>query len=133
MFTKKTRNELSLVLITIMTTFALETGLAQDKITYMRIAKITVDSSKLDAYKTALKEHMQSALTLEKGVLAYTAVQDKNHPAKITIIETYASVEAYQTHVQTAHFKKYKTLVADMVKQLELTDVIPVAVQSKPK
>jgi len=106
---------------------------AQDGTSYMRIAKITVDNTKLDDYVAALKEQMQSALRLEKGVLAYSAVQDKKDPSKITILETYASADAYQAHTQTEHFKKYKTTVADMVKQLELIDVVPIAIQSKSK
>ncbi len=106
---------------------------AQGETTYMRIAKITVDSAKLDEYKAALKEQMQSALKLEKGVLAYSAVHEKKNPYKITILETYASTEAYQTHTQTEHFKKYKVIVVDMVKGLELVDVVPIAIQSKPK
>lgn len=91
---------------------------AQDNTTYMRIAKIVVDSNQLEAYTERLKEQMHAALHLEKGVLAYSAVQDKNNPAHITILETYASVEAYQAHIQTEHFKKYKAAVADMVKSL---------------
>ena len=106
---------------------------AQDGTSYMRIAKITVDNTKLDDYVAALKEQMQSALRLEKGVLAYSAVQDKKNPSKITILETYASVDAYQAHTQTEHFKKYKAIVVDMVKELELVDVVPIAIQSKPK
>ena len=122
-----------LIFFTIMMTFAFGNSVAQDGITYMRIAKITVDSAKLDVYKIALKEQMQSALKFEAGVLAYSAVQDKNEPTKITILETYASVAAYQAHVQTEHFKKYKATVADMVMQLELTDVVPISIQSKQK
>jgi quinol monooxygenase YgiN len=118
--------------LTIMTMDSLSLT-AQDGTTYMRIAKITVDSTMLDAYKVALKEQMQSALKLEKGVLAYSALQDKNNPSKITIFETYASVEAYQAHIQTEHFKKYKATVVDMVKQLELIDVVPIAIHSKLK
>lgn len=106
---------------------------AQDRTAYMRIARITVDSTKVDEYKAALREQMQSALRLEKGVLSYSAVQDKKNPSKITILETYASTDAYQAHTQTGHFKKYKAAVADMVKELELIDVVPIAVQSKPK
>jgi quinol monooxygenase YgiN len=112
---------------------ALQNSIAQDKTTYMRIAKITVDSVKLNDYLIALKTQMQLALKYEKGVLAYSAIQDKNNPNKITILETYASVPAYQSHIQTEHFKKYKTTVADMVKELELTDVIPILIQIKQK
>ena len=116
-----------------MMTFSLKNSFAQHGTTYMRIAKITVDSMKLDDYKAALKEQMQSAIRFEKGILAYSAVQDKKNPSKITILETYASVDAYQAHTQTEHFKKYKAIVVDMVKELELIDVVPIAIQSKPK
>ena len=97
----------------------------------MRIARITVDKAKLDAYKLALNEQMQSALDHEKGVLAYSAVQEKNDPSRITILETYASVAAYQSHIMTAHFKKYKAAVEGMVTQLELIDVVPIGVRAK--
>jgi quinol monooxygenase YgiN len=122
-----------LILTLLIMTFASENSLAQNETTYMRIAKITVDSTKLSEYKAALKEQMQSAIKLEKGVLAYTAVHDNDAPTKITIFETYASVAAYQAHIQTAHFKKHKVTVADMVKQLELIDVVPIAIESKSK
>jgi len=96
----------------------------------MRIAKITVDSSQLEPYMAALKEQMKAALKLEKkGVLAYSAVYDKNNPTHITILETYASVAAYKAHIQTNHFKKYKATVENMVKSLELTDVIPISIR----
>lgn len=128
------RRHLGLLILTlIIVTMDSADLLAQDGTTYMRIAKITVDSTKLDEYKAALKEQIQAAIRLEKGVLSYSAVQDKKNPSKITILETYASTDAYQTHTQTEHFKKYKTTVADMVKELELIDVVPIAIQSKPK
>jgi len=103
---------------------------AQSSNNYMRIAKITVDSSQLEPYMTALKEQMKAALKLEKkGVLAYSAVYDKNNPTHITILETYASMDAYKAHIQTSHFKKYKATVENMVKALELIDVMPIGLR----
>lgn len=128
----KLRHGRLLIMMTIVMSLSFVNSLAQNK-SYMRIAKITVDSNKLDDYLIALKAQMESALKYEKGVLAYTAVQDKETPTKITIFETYASVSAYQTHILTEHFRKYKETVASMVIHLELTDVIPIAVQSKQK
>jgi quinol monooxygenase YgiN len=116
--------------ITILIAMAVSTTIkvsAQSSNNYMRIAKITVDSSQLEPYMAALKEQMQSALKFEKkGVLAYSAVYDKNNPAHITILETYASIDAYKSHIQSKHFEKYKTTVKNMVKSLELADVIPI-------
>ncbi|MFN9689541.1 MAG: putative quinol monooxygenase, partial [Bacteroidota bacterium] len=40
----------------------------------------------------------------------------------LTIIEVYANLEAYQSHILTPHFKKYKDTVKDMVFSLELID-----------
>jgi quinol monooxygenase YgiN len=87
-----------------------------------RIAKISVDSKQLDSYKSALQEQMNAAIALEPGVLSYTAVSDKKDPSIIIIFEVYASQEAYQSHTQAPHFKKYKETVKDMVLSLELID-----------
>ena len=87
-----------------------------------RIAKIKVDSNQLERYKVALNMQMNSAIELEPGVLSYTVVADKKDSSSITIFEVYASLEAYQSHIATPHFKKYKETVKDMVLSLELID-----------
>ncbi len=92
-----------------------------------RIAKIKVDSSQLAQYTSALKEQMNTAIQLERGVLSYTVVADKKDASLITILEVYANVEAYQSHILTPHFKKYKHTVKDMVLSLELVDTELVA------
>lgn len=106
---------------------------AQDEKPYVRIAKIVVDTAQLDNYKAALKEHAEAAVSKEPGVLTLYAVCDKEHPANVTVFEIYASVSAYQAHIQTPHFLKYKNTVKDMVKSLVLTDVVPIALETKPK
>jgi quinol monooxygenase YgiN len=95
---------------------------AQNSNNMHRIAKIKVDSSQLENYKLALQEQMNTAIQLEPGVLSYTVVADKKDPSAITIFEEYASLEAYQSHIATSHFKKYKETVKDMVLSLELID-----------
>lgn len=96
-----------------------------------RIAKIKVDANQLENYKSALKEQMNTAIKLEPGVLSYTAVADKKDSTLITILEIYANFEAYQSHITTAHFKKYKEAVKDMVLSLELIDTELVAKAKK--
>lgn len=95
---------------------------AQNSNNMHRIAKIKVDSSQLENYKLALQEQMNTAIQLEPGVLSYTVVADKKDPSAITIFEEYASLEAYQSHISTSHFKKYKETVKDIVLSLELID-----------
>lgn len=50
---------------------------AQDSKTMYRIAKIKVDPSQLEKYKSALQVQMNAAIAMEPGVLSYTAVSDK--------------------------------------------------------
>lgn len=87
-----------------------------------RIAKIKVDINQLEKYKVALIEQMNTAIKVEPGVLSYTVVSDKKDLSLITILEVYANLEAYQSHILTPHFKKYKDAVKDMVLSLELID-----------
>ena len=100
---------------------------------YLRIARIVVDSSQLESYKTALKEGIEAAVRLEAGVLSLSAVYEKEHPTHVTVFEIYADLAAYKLHIQTPHFNKYKSAVAGMVKSLELVDVAPIALETKPK
>lgn len=119
---------LGILFIVLLTT---NLAMAQDN-RMVRIAKIKVDPAQLDAYQAALKEQMNSAIQLEPGVLTYYAMSNKNDPSDITILEIYADTAAYQRHIETTHFKKYKDAVKDMVKSLELIDVSLIASARKP-
>jgi quinol monooxygenase YgiN len=104
---------------------------AQSNTHYIRIAKLVIDSSKLDQYNAALKEHAAAAVKNEPGVLMLYAVQEKEHPERVSVFEIYASVDAYRFHIKTPHFLKYKSTVENMVKSLELIDVLPIALEAK--
>ncbi|NII27646.1 antibiotic biosynthesis monooxygenase [Pseudoflavitalea sp. X16] len=126
------RYNLLLVLILLFTSFS-NNAVAQDNKPYVRIAKILIDSAQLESYNAALKEHAEAAVSKEPGVRTLYAVYDKEHPTHVTVFEIYASLAAYQSHIQTPHFLKYKSTVKNMVKSLELTDVIPIALEAKLK
>lgn len=91
----------------------------------VRIAKIVVDSSRLEDYKTFLKEEAEASVRLEPGVLTLYAVFEKEKPTHVTILEIYADSAAYRSHLLTPHFLKYKNGTKDMVKSLELIEAIP--------
>lgn len=88
----------------------------------VRLSKITVDPAQLDAYNAFLKEEIEASMRLEPGVLTLYAVSEKETPNKITILEIYADEAAYQSHIKTPHFQKYKQGTSEMVKELELID-----------
>lgn len=106
---------------------------AQDKNQVVRIAKLRIDSAQLENYMAALKEHAETAVRVEPGVLTLYAVSEKNNPTRITVFEIYVDAAAYQAHLQTAHFKKYKSTTKDMVKSLELVETVPIVLAAKPR
>lgn len=106
---------------------------AQDKKTIVRVAKIQIDSTQLESYKAALKEGVETAIRLEPGVLALYAVSEKDNPTHITVFEIYASAEAYKAHLETPHFKKYKSTTKEMVKSLQLIESEPIVLGAKEK
>ena len=106
---------------------------AQDKKMVIRIAKLRIDSAQLDNYTVALKEEIETAVFVEPGVLTLYAVAEKGHPNSITIFEIYADQDAYLAHLETPHFKKYKSTTKEMVKSLELMETVPIALESKSK
>ncbi|SER84959.1 Quinol monooxygenase YgiN [Pedobacter rhizosphaerae] len=109
------------------------TAKAQQDDRKFRIAKIQVYPQYLDEYKTALAEHAKAAVLLEPGVLALQAVYDKANPQNVTVFEVYASEKAYEIHLKTKHFLKYKNGTLKMVKSLELVEVAPIGIEIKKR
>lgn len=91
----------------------------------VRLSKITVEPSQLDAYNAFLKEEIEASMRLEPGVLTLYATAEKDAPHQVTILEIYADQSAYESHLKTPHFQKYKQGTLSMVKNLELVDVKP--------
>jgi quinol monooxygenase YgiN len=106
---------------------------AQDTKQMVRLAKLTIDSTQLESYKMFLKEEIEASIKLEAGVLTLYATFEKNKPTHLTILEIYADKNAYEKHIQTPHFKKYKTGTSGMVKALELVETVPLIYDMKIK
>jgi quinol monooxygenase YgiN len=100
---------------------------------YVRVADIEISPTQIEVYKAAMKEQVEDAVQLESGVLALYAVADAEDSTHVTVLEIYADVGAYKAHLETAHFRKYKTVTQDMVKSLKLRDTVPVALAAKTK
>lgn len=92
----------------------------------VRIAELEIDPSQLEAYISALKEEISKSIDMEPGVLSLNAVAVKDHPDQIRIFETYADQTAYEAHLQTPHFKKYKSETQGMVRSLKLVETRPI-------
>ncbi len=91
----------------------------------VRLSKIEVYPEHLDEYMEYATEVGEVSLRTEPGVLTMYAVGDKDNPCHITILETYASKAAYEKHIASEHFQKYKQETLHMVKSLVLSDQTP--------
>ena len=91
----------------------------------VRLAEIVVDPKRLDDYLAFAKEVGTVSMATEPGVIGLFSMQDKENPSKNYILEVYADRLAYEAHIRTAHFRKYKEGTADMVQSLRLIDTAP--------
>ena len=97
----------------------------------VRIAELEIDPAQLDAYKLALKEETETSIRVEPGVLTLYAVSVKGHPEQIRLFEIYKDMVAYESHLQSPHFKTYKRRTQQMVKLLRLIETEPILLSSK--
>jgi quinol monooxygenase YgiN len=65
-------------------------------------------------------------------VLALYAVSEKDNPARVRVFEIYRDLDAYRSHLETTHFKKYKATVEQMVRSLKLVQTTPIAFGARP-
>ena len=88
----------------------------------IRLSHLEVYSEYLAEYLEYAKQVGETSLRTEPGVLTMYAVQERDNPCIVTILETYASQEAYKKHIASEHFQHYKQGTLKMVKDLKLID-----------
>ena len=99
----------------------------------VRLAEIEIYPDKLDEYLSFAEEVGRVSMATEPGVIGLFSMRDKSDSSKVYILEVYADKEAYQAHLQTAHFKKYKEGTSSMVKSLKLIDTNPLVTATLKK
>ena len=94
--------------------------------------KMIVRLAEIEVYPKHLKEYLEFAnevdrLSMERepGVVCLFPMQSAEDSTQIRILEIYASEEAYQLHLKTDHFQKYKQGTLHMVKSLNLPTMQP--------
>jgi quinol monooxygenase YgiN len=99
----------------------------------VRMAELEIDPSQLEAYTALLREEIKASVTIEPGVLMLYAMSVKGSPTNIRILEVYADQGAYDAHLQSSHFLKYKALASTMVRSLRLVETDPIVLSAKSK
>lgn len=88
----------------------------------VRLAKLEIYEEYLNEYLGFVSEVGRESVEKEEGVITLFSVQEKDNPCRITILEIYASQAAYEYHITTPHFQRYKQGTLHMVKDLQLID-----------
>jgi quinol monooxygenase YgiN len=100
---------------------------------YVQVAKIEIEPMQLDAYRAAVQEQITSAIRKEPGVLVLYAVSEKDSPTHVRVFEIYRDRNAYEAHLGSDHFKKYKATTEKMVKSLKLVQTVPIMLGAQSK
>jgi len=98
-----------------------------------RIAEIEVHAEYLNDYLEYAGEVDRLSVEREPGVICLFPMQSADDPTQIRILEIYASDAAYQKHLKTEHFQKYKQGTMHMVKSLELSGFQPLDLKAMEK
>jgi quinol monooxygenase YgiN len=98
---------------------------------FLRLADIEVAAAHRDAFISAVREEMDESVRLEPGVLALYAVAEKDTPSRLRFFEIYADAAAYTAHLESAHFRKYRTITEPMIRSRVLAATIPIHLRSK--
>ena len=72
-------------------------------------------------------------MELEPGVISIYPMYQTENPTEIRILEIYADQTAYKSHLETPHFKYYKTTTLKMVKSFKLVDMNAIDKETMPK
>lgn len=100
---------------------------------YVRIAELEIDPRQLAEYKAILAAEQEASVRDEPGVVMLHSVALKDRPNQIRLLEVYASRSAYEAHVKSPHFLRYKESTADMVLSLNLLDTDPILLCAKSR
>ena len=91
----------------------------------VRIAEIEVYPQYLEEYLAFAGEVDRLSVEREPGVICLFPMQSAEDPTLIRILEIYTSDAAYQAHLKTEHFQRYKQGTLHMVKSLSLPAMQP--------
>ncbi len=75
----------------------------------------TLVSKHIDAFLPLMHTNAQTSLTQEKGCHRFDVLTDPVRPAEVFLYELYDDAAAFQTHLDSAHFRSFDQAVAGMI------------------
>lgn len=89
---------------------------------------VHVKEDKIEAFKKATIENAQNSVK-EPGIARFDVVQQQEDPTRFVLVEVYRTTDDPAKHKETAHYKKWRDTVADMMAEprqgIKLNNVFP--------
>lgn len=79
------------------------------------IVDFTVKPEAIPAFGAAMLEQARTSLETEAGCRQFDVAWPDDDPGHVHLYEVYDSPAAFETHLQTGHFKRFDALVAPMI------------------
>lgn len=86
---------------------------------YSLFIKNRVKAGFAEAFLTAIKVNAAASVANEPGCLVFDVSQDRADADVIYLYEIYTDVDAYEAHIQTAHFRDSRPLVEPLILEQE--------------
>jgi quinol monooxygenase YgiN len=75
---------------------------------------VRVKADSIDAFKSATLENARHSLR-EPGIERFDLIQQADDHSRFVLVEVYRTSQAAVDHKDTAHYKKWRDTVADMM------------------
>jgi quinol monooxygenase YgiN len=98
---------------------------------FVRVADIEVDPEQREAFVSAVAEEIDESVRVEPGVLALYAVAEKDDPSRLRFFEIYIDEAAYDAHLASPHFRKYRAATEPMIRSRVLIQTVPIRLSSR--
>ena len=80
---------------------------------YVIIAPIKIKEGYKERFVEAMLDDAKGSVRDEPGCLRFDVIQDGDDPNMIWLYEVYVDEAAFQAHIQTPHFIKWRETVKD--------------------
>ena len=89
---------------------------------------VHVKPEQVEAFKTATIENARSSVK-EPGIARFDCLQQQDDPTRFVLVEVYRTSDDPARHKETAHYRKWRDTVADMMAEprssIKYTNVFP--------
>ena len=75
----------------------------------------TLHPSQRDAFMPLMLDNARTSLETEAGCQQFDVLTDPDRPAEVFLYEIYADAAAFQTHLDSAHFRSFDQAVGHMI------------------